>query len=411
MHFTRQAALAAALVLADISAATAQQWSDEKGQVADALATKILQDKAKPLSVVMGVTIGGIPRFTKGYGVVSQNNAVKPNEHTHYQIGSLSKQLTAAGVLGLMEDQNGLFSESGSPAPGKFALDTNLADIVPEASGWTPKGPVTIRNLLNMRSGFFNYTNFKARGIGTHNTTKSATPDVVLGYIDNMMKAQPQAFVPGTYYEYSNTNYFLLASAIENVLPHSPGFPKVNYRRHIADRVFKRAGMSETGFVGAFPGMGGVAETAYDTIASQWNKPSWPKGAGEVVSTASDILKWHAALMTGSVISKGALKVMFNAAAPVPASNPPEQYAMGWAVTSYGGFDWYAHNGWIAGYSSYDGIYLNTKNGRWVSVVILTSGDQMVLNNPAICLARAAMDGAAKFKDMNAFAQAVCKQP
>jgi D-alanyl-D-alanine carboxypeptidase len=73
---------------------------------------------------------------------------------------------------------------------------------------------ITITELLDMRSGLYNYTNASEVSASVdHNPTRVWTPDELLA----IAFAHPPNFPPGTAYEYCNTNYVLLGLVAEQV--------------------------------------------------------------------------------------------------------------------------------------------------------------------------------------------------
>jgi len=392
--------LALLLLLLSVDGAQAQQWSDPKTLVVDIKAKEIMQAPKGPPSVSIGVSINGVAQLTKGYGVADPASGQAAGALTQYQIGSLTKQFTAAGILAIIEDKYRRVNYRGLVLKPMFGLDAKLVAALPAAASWMPKGTVTIRHLLNMQSGFNNFTNLNPAANGMPDTQAGISEPLMMEFINTMMTVRPQQFVPGTAFDYSNTNYFLLAEAAEK----SSG----SFHAKLSERVFKRAGMSATGFLDGAPDTGSKARAPYDTSKSNWNKPNWPKGAGDVVSNVSDILKWHAALMGGKVLTSASLKEMFKPAAVVDAKLGI-RYAMGWFVVSADGYDWYYHNGAIAGFTSFDSILLDTKTGTWVSSVILTNQDDVKLDKVSACLVQLAMDKATQLASLGPVPKAFCQ--
>jgi CubicO group peptidase (beta-lactamase class C family) len=392
--------LALLLLLLSVDGARAQQWSDQKTLAVDIKANEIMQAPKGPPSVSIGVSINGIPQLTKGYGIADASSGQAASDVTQYQIGSLTKQFTAAGILSIIDDSRRRGPIRGLILKPVFGLDARLDAVLPSAAQWMPKGPVTIRHLLNMQSGFNNFTNLNPAANGMPDTTSGISEAAMLTFINTMMTVRPQQFAPGTAYDYSNTNYFLLAEAAEKA--------NGSFHTKLSERVFKRAGMTATGFLDGAPDTGSKARAPYDTSKSSWNKPNWPKGAGDVVSTVDDMLKWHAALMGGKVLSSASLKEMFKPVAVADAANGIH-YGMGWFVVSVGGVDWYYHNGSIAGFTSFDSILLDTKTGHWTSSVVLTNQDDVKLDRVSACLVQLAMDNASKLADIGPVPKAFCQ--
>lgn len=365
-------------------AACAQVWSPAKTQIADTdgnlYVTANGAGPASTPSLAIGVSIGGTPVLTSGYGHVSPGGPLATAD-TVYHIGSVSKQFTAAAILALIEDTSGPLQPGGkSPSGAPIYLDAPLTNFMPEATGWS-KTPVTLRNMLNMESGFADYVNPPLPD--PLPTTQPVPPSWVLRFVLSMLHSYPS---PGgnTGYAYSSTNYFLLANVIER-FEQKGDVGNYNYQTYLRSRIFQPAKMTETGFIAdSFPGLV-VAPPGYDISTSSYAYSSWPKGAGEIATTANDLLKWHAALMGGKVIGTNALIEMLT---PVGSG----KYGMGWWAYVGGGYGWYWHNGVIPGYNSFDGIFVDLKTLKWVSVALLANNENVPLSNLGTCLAQLAMD-------------------
>src|SRR5262249_37221135 len=80
--------------------------------------------------------------FTTTYGSRMLGTASPPTADTHFRIASNTKTMTAAAIMLLAQE-------------GKLSLDDPVAKYVPDV----PNGDkITIAELLDMRSGLYNYT-------------------------------------------------------------------------------------------------------------------------------------------------------------------------------------------------------------------------------------------------------------
>ena len=128
--------------------------------------------------------------------------------------------MTAAVILQLAQE-------------GKLGLGDPVSKYVPRV----PNGDnITIAELLEMRSGLYNYTNAPEISASIdRNPTRVWTPDELLA----IAFAHPPNFPPGTAFEYCNTNYALLGLIAERV----DGKPLA---RAMQDRLFGPLGMQHT---------------------------------------------------------------------------------------------------------------------------------------------------------------------
>ena len=115
----------------------------------------------------------------------------------YFRIGSITKTLTAAAVLTL--------------------VDQRLVDLDAAASTYVSRLPVddavTVRDLLQHTSGVPDYTQSDEFFLEVYgDTSRVWTPEDVMALV-----AGRSDFDPGTSWEYSNTNYVILGTLIEEV--------------------------------------------------------------------------------------------------------------------------------------------------------------------------------------------------
>lgn len=216
------------------------------------------------------------------------NAPVTPD--TRFCVASVSKQFAATAIM-LLQEQ-GLLSTSDT-------IDAYFPDFV-------YGGSITIQNLLSMRSGLFTGDGI----VPNSGEAPSMVPEEYGFSYDNTMEEnrqaalawlfeQPLNFEPGTRYEYSNSNYFLLAQIVEQVA----GMP---YEDFVRQRIFEPLGMSRSGFIHELWHEDDVAlppaadsENFEAPIAS-----GVLQGAADLVTTAGDIDKWLTALRQKTLLSE-----------------------------------------------------------------------------------------------------------
>lgn len=151
-----------------------------------------------------------------GYRIKEKNQLL--NDTTIFQLASVSKVITGIGVLLLYEQ-------------GKLKLDQLITDFLPDF----PFKNITIRHLLSHRSGIPNYAYFCDVFLKNQNTILS-NQDV----LDVIVKHEPKCYLkPNTRFNYSNTNYALLALIIEKI-------SKQNYSDFLKQELFIPLGMKHT---------------------------------------------------------------------------------------------------------------------------------------------------------------------
>jgi CubicO group peptidase (beta-lactamase class C family) len=378
--------LTAALAPFVVTSAGAQAWSPEKATLATARMKGLVGNAVgQTPGISVGVSINGAPVFAGGQGEAFPGKPA--NDATGYQVGSLTKQLTIATMLALIEKKGG----------GTFSLETKVKDTLPDSFPWSKSGAETIRNLMNQRTGYASYTSPPAGAANVPDRSLPIERQRLRGYVYSLLRQFPApAFpAPGAKHVYNNTNLYLTSLMIEQL----GGF--ADYRDAMKQYVLQPSGMSQSGFIGAPPAGVVLAKPPYDTTASLLNKADWPRGAGEVISNVNDLLKWHAALMGDKLFAKKLRSTMM-------APPQGDTYAMGWWATITPPYMWFVHNGIIPGFTSYDGIFFNASTNSWVSVVVLTNNDKVPVNVLALCLAQVAMDPSLTLKGLGPYPKLAC---
>ncbi|HEX3466738.1 MAG TPA: serine hydrolase domain-containing protein [Candidatus Elarobacter sp.] len=230
-------------------------------------------------SVDLAVLRDGAFVYHKGFGVRNVEDAVSPDDQTRYPIGSNTKQFTATSIL-MLQDQ------------GKLNVDATLATYLPQIPH---SRQVTLRNLLMHTGG---YSEFTAREDFDEVGARPATPAQVVA----AAVAKPLDFKPGTKRSYSNTGYLLLQMVIEKVSGQ-------RYADFVSSHVFKPLGMTSS-YVRVGDDTSPDVATEYDNYSlGPWEHAlhidyTWFGGAGSIISNATDLAKWNAALDGGKLLSK-----------------------------------------------------------------------------------------------------------
>lgn len=282
------------------------------------------------------------------YGVRNITTRQPVDSATAFEIGSITKQFTAAAILQLKER-------------GKLSLGDPLSKYVP---GYFAGRNITISQLLLQISGIPNYTDTKAFGKlvvmrrSTIELARSGNFDDILAIIKNL----PLNFQPGTKFQYSNSNYVLLGHIVEI----ASGMP---WDRYVARNIFRPAGMNRSSFMENEAHIADMA-TGYTTsqVCAHWavrcrgdfiptgTFMGWAAGAGAIVSTASDLARWDLALLDGKIVNKNDLTLMMTPAA-LPAFNANTHYAFGWVIDHHDNQPRIWHNGGTLGFSSTNEMY------------------------------------------------------
>lgn len=171
--------------------------------------------------------------YAKGYGWADRERQIPATPTSLFRIASISKPITAVGVLKLVED-------------GRLSLDAKAFDLVraePLLKDGQKVDPrlarITVRQLLQHTGGWDRDKSFDPMFRATRiaeatGTPAPATPDAVIRY----MLGKPLDFDPGQRYAYSNFGYCVLGRIIENVSGQS-------YEQFMRKRILAPAGIRD----------------------------------------------------------------------------------------------------------------------------------------------------------------------
>lgn len=277
--------------------------------------------KAHVPGVALGLACNGRLVFAQGYGFRSVTQHFPVNPETRFQIGSITKQFTAAAILQLR-------------AAGKLSLDDHVARFLPH---FPDASQITIRELLNQTTGLYNYTE------APHFVATAEHSPGGFGPIIALLAGHPLAFAPGSKWQYSNTNYIVLGQIVAVASGES-------YAAYLQQHIFTPAGMTATSLIGhALPD---TAE-GYNVVSGQIVPApplpeAWAGSAGAIVSTIGDLVRWDQAVSNGKLISQADYREM--TAAGVLSSGQHDAYGFGWMLGTYGSQPTVWHNGGTFGF-------------------------------------------------------------
>ena len=222
-------------------------------------------------------------------------NQVPADPHALFKVASINKMYVAAAIAKLDHD-------------GTLSLDGTLADYLPELVGRIEYADqITLRMMVQHRSGIPNFTDNEGFDWFTPQTDADKNLALVLD--------QPADFEPDTSYNYSNTNYLLIARILDRVLGYS-------HLEYIENEILAPLGLTNTYTL--------LSKAEYDDVVSGY----WYDYEDDLrflddsmVATAEDVGIFLRALNDGSLL------------------NDEEQAA-------YSSIYEYEHTGWLPGYYS-----------------------------------------------------------
>ncbi len=228
----------------------------------------------------VGIEAPGQPILTAAYGMADLEHAVANTPETVFEVGSVSKQFTAAAVLLLVER-------------GKISLDDDLHRYFPELPKY--ERPITVRHLLNHTSGLRDWGEMEEIA-GWPRTTREYTHAHVL---EILSRQHALNYAPGQAWSYTNSGYNLAAMLVERVTG-------AKLQAFCRKEFFEPLGMNSTQWRDDFRRIVPQRAIAYDAKESVWYQDMPFEdvyGNGGLLSTVSDLLKWNRNMQSGNLHS------------------------------------------------------------------------------------------------------------
>jgi CubicO group peptidase (beta-lactamase class C family) len=254
-----------------------------------------------------------------GFQHMGQKDSITAN--TPFHLASVSKTFTGMATLKLWEE-------------GKLQLQDEVSKYL---TGF-PFAGVTIKTLLNHRSGLPNYVYFMEQ-LGWDRKKTISNQDVLQFMIDH--KQQLNEGKPDRHFSYCNTNYALLALIIEKVSGKT-------YADYLKETFFTPLKMENT-FV--------FSMDKADSVMPSYNWRNRKEaftfldavyGDKNIYSTPRDLLKWDAALSYSSLFKPSTLDSAYSG---YSFERPGiKNYGLGWRMYIYpNNKKIIYHNGWWHG--------------------------------------------------------------
>lgn len=238
--------------------------------------------------------------LNQGYGLANRNKGIVNDHNTYFDIGSITKQFTAAAIMKLEMD-------------GRLTTDDLICAYLHSVPH--DKKNITLHHLLTHTSGIRD-----SCGDDYEVLEKMSAVERILTH---------ELFSePGESFVYSNDGYTLLAAIIEEIT-------KLPYEQYLHMELFLPAQMHWTGY--RLPAWdNGTVSNGYVDGLDRGNPlekdyPYWNlMGNGGMLSTTEDFFKWHRALLGDTILSGDTKKKLYTPYL--------RNYAYGWDIqdTQYG---------------------------------------------------------------------------
>ena len=286
-------------------------------------------DKPDSPGCVLAIIRDGEIVYKRGYGMARLESQAPIAAWTVFDIGSMSKQFTAASIL--------LLAESG-----KISLDDDIRKYLPEFPDYGDT--ITIRHLLYHTSGIRDYAWLMLLGCKSF---EPADKDSKHKIVELVARQKHLYFKPGDDSYYSNSNYLLLGAIVERVT----GTSLAEYEKTY---IFEPLGMRHT-FVREDPtkpikhAASGYVQDVTGGYRAK-NDPV-PPGPGAVHSTVEGLFLWDQNFYDGKIGAPD-----FNAIMVTPGklnNGDLTTFACGLEVDKHRGLRTVGHKGFTGSFDTY----------------------------------------------------------
>ncbi|SCK04426.1 Penicillin-binding protein E [uncultured Clostridium sp.] len=292
------------------------------------------------------VAVGDEIKFAKAYGYADADEKIENTLTTRFAIASNTKQFTAAAIMQLVE-QN------------KVKLDDTIDKYFPK---YEYGCNITVRQLLQMRSGIPDYLNDVITFMQSEDALSILkdykddvyfdkyvederwSPDVIL----NSLYLTPLLFTPGEAYDYCNTNYYLLGLIIEQA-------SGMSFEDYIEKNIFDPAGMETSSMKAEESDAKGHGSVESGEIAAN---PNFTYAAGNIYANVYDMLRWNRMLHKGNIVSEQSYNEMIT---------PVDGYGYGLFINE----GIIRHSGVIDGFNSNTEYDINSD----VTIIVMENSD------------------------------------
>lgn len=282
--------------------------------------------------------------FGQGFGQATLEHFSPINTKTVFDVGSIAKQFVGMAIALLEED-------------GILSISDNIKRYLPELPDYARQ--ITLENLLYHTSGIRNYTVLAYYMMGYHESD-AITRDEVFDLLVNLRSTN---FKPGEKWEYSDSNYFLLAEIIERVTGES-------LNSSLKELIFIPLDMQNTLFRERHSQVIRNRAVSYVPHPIEFRSPYLYRkrqeasglfytlisnyehvGAEGLFTTLEDLSKWDRNFL-GNRLGKEDPGLITKILSPGVRINENTGYGFGINIGKFKGKDFYGHDGAIHGYTS-----------------------------------------------------------
>lgn len=279
----------------------------------------------------VAIVKGGKTIFSDGYGVDNTVTKTKITPATNFNIASLTKQFTAAGVLYLQEK-------------GLLDIDEPIIRYFPDMNRKVAE-KVTIRQLLTHSSGIVDHYDLVSVEEGKHGYARHV--------YDAIKDRDSLYFTTGSSFRYSNTAYCLAGMILEKISGKT-------YGDFIRESFFLPLAMDHSTVWNEQEKIRNVAigydkdDSSGQFIKSQAEERVFfsTEGDGAIYTSIEDYVKWFQSLQSASMLNREDITWARSIQNPVPGQNKLG-YGYGWFVNDRQQPAYVYHSGGNGGFRTY----------------------------------------------------------
>jgi CubicO group peptidase (beta-lactamase class C family) len=281
-------------------------------------------DKTTSPGAALAIIKDGEIIYKRGYGMAKLEDDLVMTPSKIFDIGSVSKQFTAACVALLALE-------------GKLSLEDDVRQYIPELPVYGR--PITLRHLLHHTSGLRDYNTLLSLA-GFRPDSDCPTVEEALEII---CRQKGLNHPPGEEYSYTNTGYFLLGQIVERVSGKS-------LNQFAQERIFQPLGMKNTFFQDNHHQIIKNRASGYAPEGENFRleMSNWDEvGDGNVYTTVEDLYLWDQAFYNYKLGRE--LMDMLHTQGKLNNGQTID-YAFGLVIGSYRGLRTVSHSGSWAGF-------------------------------------------------------------
>lgn len=284
-------------------------------------------DRPETPGCVVGVMQSGQLVYGRGFGVANLDFNIPLDANTVMDIGSTSKQFTAACIALLI-------------LSGQISLDDEIHRWIPELPDYGY--PIRLHHLI-----------YHTSGLRDHSVIATLGGLTIEDYQDNhtsldiVFKQRGLNFTPGSLYSYTNTNYLLLAEIIQQVSGKS-------LHHYAEEHLFQPLGMRSTRFMKDEHQVMKGRATSYKPGANgdflRYLRNNHEIGATNLWTTLEDLARWDANFIRPDVGGTEFINLLMK---PGRKADEAElSYAFGLMLNEHRGLKTVSHAGQWGGFRS-----------------------------------------------------------